>query len=131
MPEGNEVPSDLRYSKDHEWVKIVNGVAVIGITDHAQHELGGVTFVDLPPKGKKVAQFGELAAVESAKAASDIFAPVGGVVAEVNTALEDAPETVNSDPYGDGWLCRLEQVDAKELDKLMTAEQYAKYLEQA
>lgn len=124
MSEKTLTPDGLYYTKDHEWVRVEGDVATVGITDFAQHALGDVTYVDLPKAGKAVRQFAEMAAVESAKAASDIFAPVTGVVAEVNTALADAPERVNKDPYGEGWLCRIGGVQAAELANLLTAEEY-------
>lgn len=126
----SEVPASLRYSKDHEWVRVEGDVATIGITDHAQHALGDITYVELPPLDKRVKQSDELAAVESAKAASDIYAPVSGAVTEVNAALEDTPEKVNVDPYGEGWICKLEAIDASELDNLLTARQYRDLLAQ-
>jgi len=126
----SDIPADLHYTKDHEWVRLLGDTAVIGITDHAQDALGDVTYVDLPPQGQTVKQSDELAAIESAKAAADIFAPVSGTVAEVNAALEDAPEKVNADPYDEGWICKLSGVNPSELDALLTAEDYAKLLEE-
>ena len=122
------VPANLRYSKNHEWVRVEEDVATVGITDHAQQALGDITYVELPPLDKRVKQSEELAAVESAKAASDIYAPVSGVVAEVNAVLEDTPEKVNVDPYGEGWICKLGTIDASELDNLLTARQYRELL---
>jgi glycine cleavage system H protein len=118
------VPEELRYTEDHEWVRIEGDVAVVGITDHAQQALGEITYVDVPAVGKQVKQGAELAAVESAKAAADIYAPLSGTVGEVNSALEDSPEAVNADPYGEGWICKLKGLDLRELDGLLTAEQY-------
>ena len=129
MAEGGEVPGDLRYTKDHEWVRVEGGMAVVGITDYAQQAVGEITYVDLPPVGKQVKQFDELAAVESAKAAFDIFAVLSGTVGEVNAALEDAPEKVNADPYGEGWICKLNGIDAAELDNLLTPEEYRELVE--
>lgn len=122
-------PEHLKYTKSHEWVSVENGVATIGITDHAQTELGDITFLELPDVGKEVAQGDEIAVVESVKAASDIMAPVGGKVAEVNTALEDEPETVNEDPYGKGWICKLENCAESDLENLMSADAYAQSIE--
>lgn len=124
------VPANLRYSKNHEWVRVEGDVATVGITDHAQHAMGDITYVELPPLDKRVKQSEELAGVESAKAASDIYAPVSGAVTEVNAALEDTPEKVNVDPYGEGWICKLEAIDASELDNLLTARQYRDLLAQ-
>jgi glycine cleavage system H protein len=101
---------------------------VVGITDHAQHALGDITYVDLPPIGKKVAQGAELAAVESAKAAADVFSPVSGTVAEVNKELDSAPEAVNTDPYGNGWICKLKDVAQGDLNDLLSAAQYRELL---
>jgi glycine cleavage system H protein len=123
------VPKELRYSKDHEWVRLEGDTAIVGITDHAQQALGDVTYVDLPRVGKAVKQFDELAAVESAKAASDVFSPVAGTVSEVNSELESAPEKVNADPYGEGWICKLTGVAAADLGALMDAGAYAALLE--
>ena len=130
MAEGNAIPHELRYSKDHEWVRVEGGVAVVGITDHAQKALGEITYVELPALNGQVEQSAELGAVESAKAASDIYAPVSGTVVEVNAALEDAPEKVNAEPYGEGWICKLAGIDSTQLDNLLTAEQYRELLEQ-
>ena len=105
------------------------GVGVVGISEHAAHELGDVTFVELPKLGAKVGQFDLLGSIESVKAASDIFAPVSGIVVKINQALEDAPELVNESPLDAGWMAWLELDDAAELEKLMTEEQYANFLE--
>ena len=124
------IPQELRYTKDHEWVRLDGDTAVVGITHHAQDALGDITFVELPPVGKEVTASDELAAVESAKAASDIFAPVSGSVAEINEELEDAPEKLNADPYGEGWLCKLAGVGAEDAQGLLSAEDYAELLAQ-
>jgi len=129
MADTGSIPDGLHYTKDHEWVKEEEGLAVVGITDHAQQALGEITYVELPPVGKSAARSDELAAVESAKAASDVYAPVGGTVKEVNDALEDAPEKINADPYGMGWICKLEGHDSAELNDLLTAAQYKEFLE--
>jgi len=125
------VPDDLLYTQEHEWVKIEGGSAWVGITEHAQHELGDITFADLPAVGKSVAQGAELMVIESVKAASDVYAPLGGTVAEVNTALADTPELINKDPYGAGWLCILRDINAAEKTKLMSAAEYRAMLEKA
>ena len=130
MAETGEVPDDLHYTKDHEWVRIDGDLAVVGITDHAQDALGDITYVELPQVGKKFNQFDELAVVESAKAASDIYAPLTGTVAEVNGDLEDEPQKVNDSPYEEGWICRLKKFDEAELENLLTAEEYRKVLEE-
>lgn len=128
MAEASKIPQELRYSEDHEWVRMEGSVAVVGITDHAQHALGDITYVDLPPVGKKVKHGDELCAVESAKAAADVFSPVSGTVAEVNGDLENAPEKVNADPYAAGWICKMKDVPPSDLDHLLSAAQYRELL---
>ncbi|MEE4202709.1 MAG: glycine cleavage system protein GcvH [Halieaceae bacterium] len=119
-------PSELKYAKSHEWARLEeDGTVTIGITDHAQEALGDVVFVEAPGVGDQIAAGDQAGVVESVKAASDIYAPIGGEVIETNEALEDAPETVNSDPYNDGWFFKLRPDDAAELDALMSAEEYA------
>ena len=105
------VPQDLRYSKEHEWVRLEGDTATIGITHFAQEQLGDVVFVELPEKGATIRQFSSLGVVESVKAASDIYAPIGGTIIAINEVLEDAPETVNQDPYGDGWFFRVQPTE--------------------
>ncbi len=123
------VPADLKYTKDHEWARVEGDVVVIGISDHAQTELGDITFVELPPLGKTVEAGNELAVIESVKAASDIYAPVNGTVAEVNDALEGTPEAINESPYGDGWICKLKDCDLNGLDALMSDADYTAHIE--
>ena len=117
-------PTELRYTKDHEWVRAVGGEALVGITDHAQSELGDITFIELPKLGRRVGAGEKLADVESVKAASEIFAPVSGEVVAVNEALSGAPEQMNSSPYDQGWIARLKMSDPGEMEKLMNAAQY-------
>lgn len=126
-----QVPDGLYYTKEHEWVRVTDTDAVMGITDHAQHELGDITYVELPAIGTVVTQGGELAVVESVKAASDIYAPIGGTVATINETLNDKPETINQDPYGDGWICKLSGVAAAETAALLSPAQYRQLLEQS
>jgi glycine cleavage system H protein len=116
------------YTKEHEWLKIKEGIASVGITDYAAHQLGDVTFVELPKVGKIVKQFEGLCAIESVKAASDIYAPVSGTVTRVNEALGDAPEIVNESAEDAGWMVWIEMADTAELAKLMNREQYDAYL---
>lgn len=116
------------FTKEHEWVKISGTTATVGISDHAAHELGDVTFVELPQVGKVVKQFGTLAAIESVKAASDIYAPVSGKVIAVNETLENTPEVVNESAEESGWICVLEVADPKELANLMNKSAYEEYL---
>jgi len=118
-------PDDLAYSKEHEWVRVDGSRATIGITSFAADELGDIVFVELPDPGSSLTQFGTFGVVESVKAVSDLYAPVSGEVVEVNEALRDAPELLNSDPFGDGWIARVEIADTAELDALMDADAYA------
>ena len=120
--------SEIYFTKEHEWVKVSGTSAVCGISEHAAHELGDITFVELPAVGKQVKQFEVLAAIESVKAASDIYAPVSGTVVKVNTELDDAPEKVNESAEEAAWIAELELADAAELGALMTKEQYEAYL---
>lgn len=117
-------PNDRKYATSHEWIKIEGNVALVGITDHAQHALGDITFVELPAPGKKVAAGAGCAVVESVKAASDIYAPAGGEVLEVNTELDSAPELINQDPYGKGWILKLALDDAAQANGLLDAAGY-------
>ena len=122
----NKIPNELKYTKDHEWVREDDdGTLVIGITDHAQRSLGDLVFVELPEVEDTVVSGDACAVVESVKAASDVYCPLSGIVSEVNTALVDAPELVNSDPYGEGWLFRLRPDSPMELEELLADEDYA------
>ena len=118
------VPKDLRYTKDHEWVKVDGDVATVGVTDYAAGQLGDVVFVDLPAVGKAIDQFATFGVVESVKAVSDLYAPVSGEVAEVNDALGATPELVNSDPFGEGWMIKVRVSDAGQLGDLLDAAAY-------
>ncbi len=117
-------PTDRRYSKEHEWLKIDGDTATIGITDYAQEQLGDVVYVDLPAPGTTVTQFEKMGEVESVKAVSDLFTPASGEVLEQNQAVVEKPELVNSDPHGEGWLIRIRLSDPSEADKLLSSEQY-------
>lgn len=124
----SQTPSELKYATSHEWARREeDGTVTVGITDHAQEALGDVVFVELPEVGDTLAAGDEAGVVESVKAASDIYAPVGGEVLEVNPALEDEPETVNADPYNDGWIFRLQPGEIAELDKLLSADDYRQH----
>lgn len=123
-------PEELKYTKDHEWIGEDGGLYVVGITDHAQDLLGDITYVELPEAGRAVAAHEETALVESVKAASDVYAPVAGTVAEVNEALGAQPELVNKDPYGAGWFFKLSGVNAAEVAKLMDAPAYDAFLKE-
>jgi glycine cleavage system H protein len=118
------VPSELRYTKDHEWVRVEGEEATIGITDYAADQLGDIVFVELPDPGKALDQFGTFGVVESVKAVSDLFAPISGEVVEGNPALTGQPELVNQDPYGAGWMLRLRVGDATQLEALLDATAY-------
>jgi len=122
-------PNDRKYIRTHEWAKIEGDVVVVGITDHAQDALGDITFVELPEVGERVEQGKECGTIESVKAAEDIYSPVSGVVAEVNSVLEDSPEVINEDPYGEGWMFKVRDFDRAEYDALMDAAAYEKMLE--
>ena len=124
------VPDDLLYTEEHEWIQIEEDSATIGITDYAQQELGDVVYVELPEEGLELETGQAFGSVESVKAVSEIFAPLSGTVAESNTTLDDSPETVNEDPYGDGWMIRLEVADSAEVGELMSASDYRTYLEE-
>ena len=117
-------PDDLKYSKEHEWARVEGNVATIGVTHFAQDQLGDVVYVDLPAKGSEVSQYGKMGEIESVKSVSDLFSPVGGRVVEVNPAVTDNPETVNDEPYGAGWLIKVEIADPSQLDALLDSAAY-------
>ena len=125
-----EYPLGLKYSREHEWVKVVGSVAIVGITDFAQSELGDVVYVELPEVGVEVEANNTFGVVESVKAVSDLYAPVTGTVTEVNEELNDAPELVNSDPFEDAWMLRIEMNDTSELDGLLEADEYKVFVEE-
>ena len=125
----SDLPSELRYAASHEWVRVeADGSVVIGITDHAQAQLGDVVYVELPDIGQILSIGDEAGVVESVKAASDVYAPISGEVIAVNERLDDEPETVNSEPYEDGWFYRLQPADTVELDELLTSDAYAEVI---
>ncbi|MBU1155476.1 MAG: glycine cleavage system protein GcvH [Proteobacteria bacterium] len=130
MSEAKKAPEGLYYTKEHEWVKLEGDLAVVGLTDFAQDQLGDITYVELPEVEAEVEQMGEMCVVESVKTAADVYAPLSGVVAEVNSALEDAPELINQDCYGTGWLVKLSGFDQAELDNLMDAVAYVQLMAQ-
>ncbi len=121
--------SELRFSSDHEWIRVDGDIAVVGLTDYAQEQLGDIVFVELPEVGASLAKADQAAVVESVKAASELYAPVGGEVTEVNEALADAPEAVNDDPLGGGWFFKLRLADLGELDALMDEDAYKAFVE--
>jgi glycine cleavage system H protein len=123
-------PDDLKYHKEHSWVKIDGNRATVGITDYAQESLGDIVYIDLPDVDSSVDADGEIGEIESTKATSSVISPVSGTVVKVNTELEDTPETINEDPYGKGWVVVVEMDNAKELSSLMDAEEYGKFVEE-
>jgi len=125
------IPTDLKYSKDHEWVKVEGNLVTVGVTLFATEQLGDIVYVELPKVGAQVKASATMGVVESTKAVSDVFYPVSGTVKEVNSPLADAPETINQDPYEKGWLVKLELADAKELDALMDAAKYEEHIQHA
>jgi len=120
-----EVPPELKYSREHEWVRLDGETATVGITDFAQDQLGDIVYLDLPKPGTSVDQFGKIGDIESVKSVSELFTPIGGEVTEINETARDNPEIVNRSPYGDGWLIRLRVSDTDELDKLLAADEYS------
>lgn len=122
------IPSNLKYSKDHEWIRVEGDEAYVGITDFAQSQLGDIVFVDVTTEGETLAQGEVFGTIEAVKTVSDAFLPVGGEVLEFNAALNDAPEMVNKDPYGEGWMVKIKMTDPAELDALLSAEDYAKLI---
>ena len=118
-------PEELRYTKDHEWIRLEGDVAVVGITDFAQSELGDIVYVEIETEGDELGKDEVFGTVEAVKTVSDLFMPVSGTVVEINPALEDAPETVNTDPYGDGWMIKIKIDDINEYEALMPADAYA------
>ena len=121
----SEVPTDLKFLSSHEWVLVEDKIATIGVTDHAQELLGDLVYVELPEQGSSVAAGDSVGVIESVKAASDTYAPVSGEVVEVNEELEDAPERINQDPYGDGWMYKISMEDPEEVGDLLDSEAYS------
>ena len=119
-----EFPRDLKYTKDHEWIRLEGDRGVVGITDYAQSELGDIVYVDLPPAGKKIRQGESMGTIEAVKAVSDLFAPISGEVVEVNTGLEKASDMVNKDPYGNGWMIKIRLSDPRETSSLLDDSAY-------
>lgn len=124
------IPNDLFYTENHEWISVDGKEAVVGITEHAQDELGDIVFVELPSVEEELDQFEEFGVIESVKAVSDVFMPVSGIVVEVNEELMDQPELINEDPYGSGWLIKVEVKDKEDLDELMDSTEYKAYIEE-
>ncbi|MEJ7847108.1 MAG: glycine cleavage system protein GcvH [Pyrinomonadaceae bacterium] len=124
----NNIPENLRYSKDHEWVLVEGNLASIGITDYAQHSLGDVVYIDMPRVGDKLGSHEAFGSVESVKAVSEVFTPLAGEIVEVNDALNDTPEKVNSDPYGDAWFIKVKMDNPGDADAMLSGEEYEEYL---
>ena len=125
----SNIPDGLYYSKDHEWLRVEGETGTVGITDHAQNSLGDVVYVELPKVGDTFGGHESFGSVESVKAVSELFLPVGGEVVEVNESLQDEPERVNTDPYGDGWMVRIRIADANQIDSLLSAKEYEDFVQ--
>jgi glycine cleavage system H protein len=125
-----EFPKDLKYTKEHEWVKVEGNIATVGITDYAQDSLGDVVYVELPQEGATVTKHEPFGVVESVKAVSDLYSPLSGTVTEVNDAIVDSPEAINEDPYGDAWMIKVEVASSGDLGDLLTADEYQKFIEE-
>jgi glycine cleavage system H protein len=123
-------PDDLKYTKEHEWVKVEGKNAVVGITDYAQEQLGDIVYVELPGEGEEIAKSETFGSLESVKAVSDCYAPISGKVVETNSVLNDSPEVVNEDPYGEGWIAKIAMADPSELDELMDHTEYKAFVEE-
>lgn len=124
------IPANLKYTKEHEWLKVEGKIATMGITDYAQGELGDIVFIELPKTGAKLEQMKPFGVIEAVKAVSEIFSPISGEAAEVNSKLESEPTTINSDPYGNGWIIKIKVSNPQELNNLLSAEDYKKLLEE-
>ncbi len=122
-------PKELKYSKEHEWVKIDGDIAIIGITSHAQEQLGDVVYVELPDAGSQVTQFETCGTIESVKTVSDLYSPIGGEVVTINEELDDTPEFINNEPYGSGWILKVKMQDPAELEKLLSADAYKEFIQ--
>jgi glycine cleavage system H protein len=125
-----ENPTELKYSKEHEWVKVEGDIAIVGVTDFAQEQLTDIVFVELPEVGKKVEAKKGMAVIESVKSVSDVFSPVNGEVVEANVKLSDSPEIINKDPYGEGWLAKIKIEDSSALDGMMSSEEYGNFVKE-
>jgi glycine cleavage system H protein len=124
-----KIPADLKYTEDHEWIRMEGNMAVVGVTDYAQNELGDVVFIEIETEGEELEKGDTFGTVEAVKTVSDLFMPVSGKVAEVNAALADDPELVNKDPYGKGWMIKIEANNMEEADDLLSADDYRKMIE--
>ena len=125
-----EIPDNLRYTEDHEWIRIEDNIAIIGITDYAQEQLGDIVFVELPDAGEQINKNETFGAVESVKSVSDCFAPVSGKIVEINDLLQESPETLNEDCYGEGWMIKMEMSDPKQSEDLIDDKAYSAFVEE-
>lgn len=121
-------PSELKYTSEHEWIRVEGNIGIVGITDFAQNELGDIVYVDIPVLGKTIAQNDVFGSIETVKVVSDLFSPVSGKVIEINSSINDAPEKINKDPYGEGWLIKIELSNPQEIDNLLTSDAYQKLI---
>ncbi len=124
-----EIPEVLKYTKEHEWVRVEDDLVIIGITDYAQDALGEIVYIELPSEGDEVTKGEPFGAVESTKSVSDLYSPISGEVVEVNEALLDSPEAINEDPYGEGWMVKVKPYDPSELEDLMDSDEYTEFIE--
>jgi glycine cleavage system H protein len=124
-----EIPEVLKYTKEHEWIRVEDDLAIIGITDYAQDALGEIVYIELPSEGDEITKGEPFGAVESTKSVSDLYAPISGEVVEVNETLLDSPEAINEDPYGEGWMVRVKLYDLGELEDLMDSDEYSEFIE--
>lgn len=121
-------PNELKYTSEHEWIRVEGNIGIVGITDFAQNELGDIVYVDIPVLGKTIAQNDVFGSIETVKVVSDLFSPVSGTVVEINTAINDAPEKINKDPYGEGWLIKIKLSNPQEVSNLLSSEAYQKLI---
>ncbi|MBI4446726.1 MAG: glycine cleavage system protein GcvH [Acidobacteria bacterium] len=124
------IPEELHYTREHEWILVEDDTGTVGVTDHAQKELGDVVFVELPQRGEEIGAGEPFGSIESVKAVSEIYSPVSGQILETNSALQETPDKINSDPYGDGWIVRLRLIDRSEIKGLLSAQDYEHYLKE-
>jgi len=122
------IPTEIKYTKEHEWISLDGEVAMIGITDHAQSQLGDIVFVELPDIDSKINQNETFGVIEAVKTVADLFAPVKGLIIEINSSLEDSPDLINSDPYGTGWIIKLKVSDSSQYDSLMSSDEYEEFI---
>ncbi|MBU4484973.1 glycine cleavage system protein GcvH [bacterium] len=125
-----EIPSNLRYTKDHEWVKVEDGIAIVGLSDFAQEQMGDVVFVELPVAGEEITQGDTFGVVESVKSVNDVYAPISGTIEEINEALQETPELINDDSYGEGWIIKVKPSNENEVGQLMDGHDYENYVKE-